>query len=262
MTPAPRHVEAATTRLGSLRRSLQTYRDRYGLTKEMGNVNIVEGSMDVRRRRLERLRAEAAELDVEIAAVEGELAGLERWLEFCINDAIERVKERFSENWSPEPVLGFRLWAVRKGGLYGVRTRWRHRTLSAICAAVSGDAEIPHTDGRCGRLGCGVYASKEWDPLRHGFGIDKIGDFAAAVVALTGKVVEHDKGYRAATATVVALGVVRGARLLLTAEADEIEAIFADPGAIAGKGGVRPTSPIMAIESYLKEQAGRAIQWT
>jgi hypothetical protein len=63
------------------------------------------------------------------------------------------------------PVTGYRLWTLRPDGLYGAKQHWSTASLDATCLIYGAGGEIPHTDGRCGRLGCGVYAAKHLEPL-------------------------------------------------------------------------------------------------
>jgi len=86
---------------------------------------------------------------------------------------------------------------------------WPVATVVARCLdygrrAGTDAADVPHTDGSCGPPPCGIYATKTaamaLDAMEHD------GPLALGVVALSGKVVEHERGYRAAAGT--ALGVV------------------------------------------------------
>jgi hypothetical protein len=52
---------------------------------------------------------------------------------------------------------------------------------------------------------------------------------AVGLVALSGKVIEHDRGWRAGYATAVALVVVTRRWYVLAADAAAVEEIFADP---------------------------------
>jgi hypothetical protein len=76
-------------------------------------------------------------------------------------------------------------------------------------------------------------------------GLPAINGLVVGLVALTGKVVEHTKGYRGARAEVVAVGVGLGKRLLVTDDREMIAALFAGPPA--------------QVESRLDEVAGPAL---
>ncbi len=82
--------------------------------------------------------------------------------------------------------MGYRLWWIEDGRLCGVQLPWKKRTLTATCLRRGDLGEIPHSDGSCGRLGCGVYAAKTVDPLYRDFKVWDLDDFAIGLVALTG----------------------------------------------------------------------------
>jgi len=107
--------------------------------------------------------------------------------------------------WSPTPVLGFRLWYVFSSRLQGLRQAWPRPELEARCELRGPGA--PHVEDGCR---CGIYALKAPEGLigpggvrlRPGAGI------AYGLVALSGAVVEHERGYRAARAEATAMVVV------------------------------------------------------
>lgn len=251
-----------TTRLAELRRSLRTYEDRYGRVPGLIDMSKANTALSVRQRRLNQLREEEARINRQITSMVSEMRRIERWMEFCLQDAIERTRREQAEAWSPSPILGFRLWWFEDGQLCGVKLSWKKRTLRATCLRRGDLGEIPHSDGSCGRLGCGVYAAKTVDPLYRDFNVWTLDDFAIGLVALTGKVVEHDDGYRAAEATVVALGARLDGRVLLTNVPDMIDDVFADPFMIRmGQRVESRQQSLIEIELYVTEEARRAEQW-
>jgi hypothetical protein len=150
--------------LTELRATLRRYEDRYGKLEGMVDLTKARSALAVRQRRYDRLVAEYEAVRKDKEAMESEIDRIEEWIVFCLESVIEKAREDHAEGWSPTAVLGYRLWAVGKDGLHGVKMRWPGPTLEATCLSRGGDSEIPHTDGRCGRLGCGVYASKTVDP--------------------------------------------------------------------------------------------------
>lgn len=249
-------------RLAELRREIRRYQDRYGELAGMVDVSKANAAMASRQRRLDKLREEEERIRSQIDSMGSEVKRIEKWLEFCLEDTISRAKEDHAEGWSPRPVLGYRLWGVSDDELHGVKMPWSGRTLVATCLARGEVGEIPHSDGRCGRLGCGVYAAKTVDPLYKEFNAWEMRDVALGLVALTGKVIEHDKGYRAAEATVVALGATLGECLLLTADPDEIDAVFVDPKRIRRGSRVDgPRQALVEMEVFVTEKARRAERW-
>ncbi len=143
--------------------------------------------------------------------------------------------------WSPRPVVGFRYWRIDLDGLYGVRGhRWPRPHLEAVCRrGISG--EVPHLSGDCGRPPCGVYALKDPQALVASFGRDLswsslvwshsplLEPGAYGVVELTGRVIEHQRGYRAAEASVRSLIVVGPRWVGRVADRSSLERVFADP---------------------------------
>jgi hypothetical protein len=249
-------------RLAELRQVLRRYQDRYGELSGLVDVSKANSAMAARQRRLDQLSEEAQRIEMRIESLTSEIRRIEKWLEFCLEDAIATAKRDNAEGWSPVPVLGYRLWGVSPEELHGVKMAWPSRTMTAACLSRRDAGEKPHSDGRCGRLGCGVYAARTVDPLYAEFGVRRMADLALGLVALTGKVVEHDAGYRAAEATVVALGATLKGHLLLTADPREIDAVFADPQHIRRAPVVDSSGQRLAeMETFVTEEARRAEQW-
>jgi hypothetical protein len=136
------------------------------------------------------------------------------------------------EFWSPRPVLGFRMWELR-GRLQGAWQAWDGPYREARCVsrrAERDDGEVPHTDGRCGEPPCGIYAFKEPSQLLAAFGLPEGSRRNVyGLVALSGKVVEHERGYRAQRATVVAAAAA-GRGLVVRVEGLEwLQCLFLAP---------------------------------
>lgn len=142
------------------------------------------------------------------------------------------------EFWSPRPVLAFRMWEVR-GRLQGAWRAWDRPFREARCVAgrtERDDGAVPHTDGRCGEPPCGIYAFKEPAQLLAAFGLPEGSRRSVyGLVALSGKVVEHERGYRGQRARVVAAAVV-GRGLMVRVEGPErLQSLFSAPeDAVAG----------------------------
>ncbi len=254
--------EEKTQRLAELRATVRRYQDRYGDLAGMIDVAKANTAMANRQRRLDQLIEESERIERQVESLTSEVRRIERWVEFCLEDVITRAKQDHAEGWSPTAVLGYRLWGVGSDSLVGVKMAWETRTLAATCLSNGGRNEIPHTDGRCGRLGCGVYAAKTVGPLYTEFDVSAIGDLALGLVALTGKVVEHDDGYRGAEATVVALGASMGKHVLLATDPEEIDAVFADPTLIrTGRQVETETERLLEMETFVEQQARRATSW-
>ena len=121
------------------------------------------------------------------------------------------------EFWSPGLVLGFRTWDLR-GRLFGAWKAWDRPEYEARCLSerTGSDAgEVPHTDGRCGPPPCGLYCFKEPEQLLAAFGVPRGSSRCVlGLVSLSGKVVEHERGYRAQKVRVLAAVVVGRGRVV------------------------------------------------
>jgi hypothetical protein len=129
--------------------------------------------------------------------------------------------------WSPTPILGYRAWRVMKTGVNGAVKRWKSPSYDAGCVAYGmrevRDDEVPHTNGECASPHCGIYALKDAQDLRppqqHGWN-------AFGLVELSGKVVEHEIGYRAGRATAIAVVVRVDSTLYQFIGADQVGRLF------------------------------------
>jgi len=134
--------------------------------------------------------------------------------------------------WSPTPVVGFRMWDLRDR-IYGSFRPWSKPEYEAVCLSPSTGtdySEVPHSDGRCGPPPCGLYCFKEAEQLLAAFGLPTgKARVVVGLVALSGKVVEHERGYRAKRAKVVAAAVVGAGRVVRVEGAERLEALFGRP---------------------------------
>ena len=135
-------------------------------------------------------------------------------------------------------VLGFRMWELR-GSLQGAWKPWDRPEYEARCLSRRtgpDDGEVPHTDGRCGYPPCGLYCFKEPAQLVAAFGLPTgTARWVLGLVSLSGKVVEHENGYRARKARVLAAAVVGRGRIIRIEGEARLQALFAHPeGTIAG----------------------------
>ena len=247
----------------TLNRKFTIQRDRLASTPaDAGRIDRMHRTIAAQRLRLERLEHEAAAVVAEITRLEDELHGRETALALLLGTVVERIELATCDAWSPVPILGYRLWAMRRGGLHGARARWTEPAFTATCAAHGGAA--PHSDGRCGRLGCGVYATKHLDDLLRMHVEPESHSYVAALVALTGTVVEHERGYRAAAARVVAAYAVWPDRVVATSDVEKITAIFEACDRIPSRW-CRPwpdeKSPIPDLTHYLTKRAKEEAAW-
>lgn len=246
-------------RIMDLLQELDTFRDRYRnleLPDEIESMNLAIGR---RARRVEFIRSQLTELIDEMSRLEAEIAGCHKGYEALLEDTIDRIKARHREAWSPFPVTGFRMWSWQDGALHGAWERWHMVTKEATCRH---PGELPHSNGACGRLGCGVYATKALDPLLTSRIDSDSHGFVCGTVELTGKVVEHDEGYRAARAEVRAAVMVGVERVAWCDDADGLDQMFADADRYFASAGVpRPPDVGHEIRRFLTQRE-RETPWT
>lgn len=236
---------------------LERLKRRYGATVVNEQLRRLSRRVENRRRRIAELRAQQEELERKIRWLLSEIDGLNKGYYLVASELVERIEREHPEAWSPTAVLGYRIWALKSDGLHGVWVKWETPELTATCGRRPPD-EVPHTDG----CSCGIYAAKDLHELMSDFVGSQIEGFAAGLVALSGKVVEHQYGYRAAHARVVALAVSGASNTVLTDDAELIAAIFADPSVIRGfpERAERSWEQVHdEIEQYLTERARRSV---
>lgn len=212
---------------------LDMYRSRYRNVDVPEQVESINLSISRRARRVEVVRRQVTELIDEMTRLEEEVEGLQKGYEALLMDALDRIRREHDEGWSPTPVIGYRLWEWRDDGLHGAWEQWSSSVKEATCRH---PGDVPHSNGKCGRLGCGVYAAKGLDPLLAPRITPGTTGYAAGVVELTGKVVEHDLGYRSERAEVVELILVGAEGLCQVADPKAIILAFADPDQAYAKG--------------------------
>lgn len=228
MKPLP--DDDAAIRVARLRAELRNRQRRYGIAESPPHIARLEMAVDRRTARVTHLRSQITELKAELHRLLTEIEGFAKGLEALLGDELERIHNAYGEGWSPVPILGYRVWSILEGRLHGARMVWTTPQMRAICTTAGGpNDEVPHNDGRCGRLGCGVYAAKRIRPLLEEILPARSVHFVAGLVELGGKVVEHERGYRAATAEVVAVAAVQDDRLFTTDDPAVVARLFADP---------------------------------
>lgn len=209
-------------------------RERYGSEVSIDGLVRLAEKADRRRSRVEFLTERIAEMQAEIALLEKERAGYLVGVEALMAELVRTIERRHPEGWSPEAIVGYRMWNVVGNQVTGVVQPWRKRTKEATCLHNVPGEDLPHTNGRCGPPACGIYATKTAGFV---FGqMTRKRDWAIGLVGMSGKVVEHRHGYRAQRAIIEALCLVAGGRSLHIADPLVIEAALHDPEGVAGVG--------------------------
>lgn len=246
-------------RVAKLRSELARLEDRYGSPASETIIRL-DQALGRRNAKIETLTQRLDETIETLIHLEDERAGLLSGMELALTDHITQVQEDHGEVWSPWPVHAYRLWGVTTSGLVGMVEKWPRPYLEATCSKLPLNPDVPHTDGRCAEPQCGIYATKRPEALIAD--APEEGGWAIGLVALTGKVVEHDEGFRAARAEVAAIVVHHDGRVLAAEEPHLVGLAFAATVATAKLLG-RPAKewPIERTISTL-HAAERRLQWT
>ncbi len=215
---------------------LQIYRERYAIDHLLEPIESLERSISRRegrhhalRRRLADIEKQLSEARSELHAVADEIAGSRAAGALLIEDIVDRVRQEHDERWSPTPLRGFRVWRVESGAVWGNQVTWPEPTLASRCLRSIPGEDIPHSSGLCGPPACGIYAVKQLDMVPGSVARCEMRDTVVGVVALAGKVVEHELGYRAQRASVIALAINHRGRRVVTSQRSEIEMVFRSP---------------------------------
>lgn len=246
-------------RVASLRSELARLEDRYGV-QASDEIIRLDQALGRRNAKIEMLSERLDEILQTLVNLESERAGLLSGMEVALTDHITEVQQEQGEVWSPWPVHAYRLWGVTTSGLVGMVEKWPAPYLEATCTKLPLNPDVPHTDGRCAEPQCGIYATKRPEALIAD--VPRDGGWAIGLVALTGKVVEHDEGYRAQHADVVAIVVHHDGRVLAAEERHLVGLAFAATVATTKLLG-RPAKewPVERTISTL-HAAERRLQWT
>lgn len=217
--------------------------------------------------RLRDVKARLAVIQAEVDALDVEVAGLDKTVRYFLSDVIRQIEIEHGPSWSPVPMLGFRVWEMREGGFHGYRVHWKHRSMSAVCAGGANNEDDPHTEGQCANPPCGIYAAKDVDRLISAHSNADFGSMAIGLVAMTGKVVEHEQGWRAECVTVLALTFARDDRVMATDDPEEIEILLqgiglSDEWHTAGVAGPSANGRLEdTMVAYMKEQERKQTGW-
>lgn len=168
--------------------------------------------------------------------------------------------------WSPSPAIGYRVWELKPSGFSGVRDVWTSSSFTATCES---DGDVPHSDGRCASVafGCGVYVAKDLRTLLTSFGVAERDNVAVGAVALTGKVIEHERGYRAEQTRVVTLAFLDRLWMTLIEDEDDVSEAFSSRGNRVKSLGYVESRPASdrgveaALMRFFEEQQKECTSW-
>lgn len=248
---------------------LETYRQRYSIDDRLEQVLSLERSINRRRaradaliRRRADLRKQLAEVRHELRAVDAEIGGSRAAGALLIEEIIDGVRIEMGEAWSPTAVKGFRVWSIKGNRIMGNQVDWPTPSLQSRCLRdIPGD-DLPHSVARCGPPACGIYAVKDLDMFAPGVAGGVIHNSVVGIVAMHGKVVEHEEGYRSQRATAIAVSANDGEHRLLSTNPATIEELFSDPaGALAGAKPLGPTDQ-NPTRDFLESAYQKEDKWT
>lgn len=203
---------------------------RYGQRPDSTELAALTLRRNRARERMKVVAGQISELQDELARLRSEDDRMESVRRLLVEHLADRFRALQGEGWSPSPVIGYRLWLIDPQGHVAGATgrRWRRPSMTATCQDADPGDELPHTAHRCSDVGhgCGIYAVKDVNTLvgRHPAVCWMLG-----IVQLTGKVVEHEHGYRAQRANVVAALAVGEDAHLITDDPDVLDLLFTDP---------------------------------
>ncbi|MGD2100809.1 MAG: hypothetical protein PVG83_01090 [Acidimicrobiia bacterium] len=250
-------------------RQLAIYRQRYEIEDQIEPLSSLEQSIKRRQARttgltrtLEALQQEVEKVRCELGAVQTEIAGSRAAGALLIDEILDRVREETGEAWSPAAIRGFRIWRIAEGKVMGNQVHWPEPALTSRCLRDVPGEDIPHSVDRCGPPACGIYAVKRLDLFPDDVASGRIDKSIVGVVAMRGKVIEHELGYRAAEAEVVALTARIGDLSALTEDPSQIRAIFDDPTAALDDMGERRQPEPSAVRELLETARAKEEQWT
>lgn len=262
MGPSPRLGPLPLEQIGRvnrLRERLAQLEDRYGY-RPPPEVERLDRQIQRRSARIGILDEKLDELLDEMFRLETERIGLLSAMELLLADELAEATVTADEAWSPWPIYGFRKWGVTTRGLVGAVEPWPTPTMEARCSKFPTNRDVPHTDERCAEPRCGIYAAKHPAPL-----VERQTDesgWAVGLVALSGKVVEHEHGYRAQRAQTKSIVVHHEGRVLAAEEPRMVELAFAATVSVVALLG-RPESewPTERTITTLRA-AERRLTWT
>ena len=107
-----------------------------------------------------------------------------------------------------------------------------------------------------------IYATKDLGVLRRELGVAEMNGYAVGVVSLSGKVVEHVRGYRGRHAEVCAIAVRLNDRYLRTDDPRVITALFGDPSTTLATHGVAGRPRAGDSDQYLYDWKEEEEKWT
>lgn len=248
---------------------LEIYRQRYPIEDRLDPITSLEKSLNRRRmrsaalaRRLADLKRQIVEVRTELAAVESEIDKSRGAGALLLEEILDQVQRDMGEAWSPTPVTGFRVWRIEDNRVKGNQLPWLSPTMVSRCLRDIPGEDLPHPIDRCGPPACGIYAVKDLDMFPADVANGEIRRSVVGLVAMSGKVIEHDEGYRAYSATAIAVAANDGERRLLTTDPNEVERLFENPERVLAGAPPMEDPNITETREFLESLRTKEDTWT
>ena len=235
-------------RVRVLRSRYETLRRKLQRNDGLSEIERLDGSIDRRTRRLEHINQQIDRLFEERDRVEAEILGCYTGSEALLTDLVSRMEEIEGTDWTPIPIASFTMWELSGETMDDGAVAWRSRTAVGTCDH-SAAGDLPHTTKACARGGCGIVGFRDLSKLGD---VPSDGLVGVGRLHMSGRVVEHEHGYRAELAEVVALIATDGGRWFRTRDHNQIDDFFASPEATFGRlSAPIPDNAVLYIEMDL-----------
>jgi len=243
------------------------YRQRYSIEDRLAPIHSLEQSIDRRSMRaaalsriITQLESELGKARTELHAVQSEIEGSRAAGALLIEEILQQVRIERGEAWSPAPVHGYRVWRIDDDRIMGNQVHWAEPELGATCLREIPGDDVPHPVERCGPPACGIYAVKDLAMFPREVSGGQINRSVVGVVAMHGKVIEHQLGYRAARARVMAVCATIDGKTLLSRDVERIRALFAGPSRALAGVATGPQGD--EAREYLRAAMEKEEKWT
>lgn len=232
-------------RVRVLRSRYETLRRRLQRNDGLSEIERLDGSIDRRTRRLEHINQQIDRLHEERDRVEAEILGCFTGSEALLTDLVSRMEEIEGTDWTPIPIASFTMWELSGESMDDGAVSWRGRTAVGTCG-LSATGDLPHTTKRCIRSECGIVGYRDLTMLGD---VPSEGLVGVGRLQMSGRVVEHEHGYRAELAEVVALIATDGSRWFRTRDRGQIDDFFTSPEVTFGRlSAPVPENAVLYVE--------------
>lgn len=237
-----------THRVRVLRSRYEALRRRLQRSDGLIELERLEGSIDRRTRRLEHINDQIDRLSEERDRVEAEILGCYTGSEALLTDLVSRMEEIEGTDWTPIPIASFTMWNLSGETMHDGTVSWGGRTAVGTCDRSAAGA-LPHSADACARGGCGIVGLRQLGTIGD---VSSDGLVGIGRLHMSGRVVEHEHGYRAELAEVVALIATDGSRWFRTRDRAQIDDFFASPRVTFGQlSAPIPGKAVLYIEMDL-----------